>query len=329
MRFPVWASEHMRTHPLDGWRVTVIKSPSVSVGSSTNTASAETMAAIADAEVYFGYGVPASLIEAAPMLKWAHSMAAGVGASITPVLRKRGLAFTNSAGLYGEGMAETVLAGVLHFVRGLDVAVRQQAEAVWDQTSFPDPVNLVREVDELRVLVVGAGGIGGAVARRFSALGCGCVGIRRRPERGALPGFSHVVGPEALDDELTRADVVVIAAPATEATHELLNARRLALLPSGAIVVNVARGSLIEEAALLAALDRGQVRGAFLDVFRTEPLPADSLWWRHPRVLITPHVSGVSPRRQWTRAIALFEDNWRRWVAGEPLRNVVDLDAGY
>jgi phosphoglycerate dehydrogenase-like enzyme len=86
---------------------------------------------------------------------------------------------------------------------------------------------------------------------------------------------------------------------------------------------------LIDEEALLAALHAGRVRGAVLDVFQTEPLPRDSVWWHHPQVLITPHVSGVSPRRQWTRALELFEDNWRRWVAGEPLRNVVDLDAGY
>ncbi|HYW32837.1 MAG TPA: NAD(P)-dependent oxidoreductase, partial [Gemmatimonas sp.] len=173
------------------------------------------------------------------------------------------------------------------------------------------------------------GGIGSAVARRFTALGCSCTGVRRRPELGIPEGFSAIGGPDDLDRLLPDADVVVVAAPLTEASHATLDGRRLALLPDGAIVVNVARGGLIDDGALLVALGSGRLRGAVLDVFGTEPLPADSPYWQAPRVLITPHVSGVSPRRQWTRALDLFEDNWRRWVADRPLRNVVDLDAGY
>ncbi|MEQ1693629.1 MAG: D-2-hydroxyacid dehydrogenase [Gemmatimonas sp.] len=329
MRMPSWVADQLRDDVLDGWRLTIISSPSVSVGSGRNAASNETIAAIADAEVYFGYGVPEQLIEAAARLKWAHSMAAGVGGSISPAMRERGLLFTNSAGQYAEGIADTVLGGVIHFLRGLDIAVRQQAASTWDQTTFPlDSTNL-REIDECRVLVVGAGGIGSAVARRFSALGCTCTGVRRRPELGRPAGFGRVVGPAMLESELRTADVVVLTAPSTEATNQLLDGARLALLPLGAIVVNVARGSLVSEESLVEALDAGRIRGAVLDVFRTEPLPPDSIWWQHPRVLITPHVSGVSPRRQWERALELFEDNWRRWVAGDPLRNVVDLDAGY
>jgi phosphoglycerate dehydrogenase-like enzyme len=141
-------------------------------------------------------------------------------------------------------------------------------------------------------------------------------------------GFASIAGPDDLDRLLPEADVVVVAAPLTEQSAAMLDAGRLALLPPGAIVVNVARGALIDDAALVAALDNG-LRGAVLDVFSTEPLPADSPYWRHPRVLVTPHVSGVSPRRQWIRALDLFEDNWQRWAAGVPLRNVVDLDAGY
>lgn len=329
MRMPEWVADAFRARVPEGWRLTVISAPSVPVGGGADTISEETLAAVADAEVYFGYGIPGALVQAAPRLKWAHSMAAGVGGSISPALRAQGVTLTNSAGIYAEGIADTVLGGVIHFLRGLDVAVRQQAAATWDQTTFPRPETMMREVDEMRVLVLGAGGIGSAVARRFQALGCVCTGIRRRPELGPLPGFSRVAGPEALEAELPSADVVVVAAPSTSETNEVLNAARLALLPSGAIVVNVARGSLIHEESLLAALDSGRIRGAVLDVFQTEPLPADSVMWRHPRVLITPHVSGIAPKRQWERALVLFDDNWRRWVAGEPLRNVVDLDAGY
>jgi phosphoglycerate dehydrogenase-like enzyme len=273
--------------------------------------------------------VPASLVQAARALRWAHSASAGVTASITPALVTSGITLTNSAGVYGEAMADTVLAGVLHFVRGLDHAVHQQRTATWDKRPFQSPPFAVREVADLRVLVLGAGGIGTAVARRFAALGAVCTGVRRRVALGVPEGCARVVGPDGLDDALAEADVVVLAAPLTEASRGVMDARRLALLPSGAIVVNVARGALLDDDALLAALDDGTLRGACLDVFQREPLAAEHSFWRHPRVLVTPHVSGVSPARHWERALGLFEDNWRRWVAGEPLRNVVDLSAGY
>ncbi|MCC6245233.1 MAG: D-2-hydroxyacid dehydrogenase [Gemmatimonadaceae bacterium] len=334
MRLPLPVADQIVAMCPTSWRVTVVQSATVSGGDGTNTVSDETLAAVQDAEAYYGFGAPAAMLDAAPHMRWVHSAAAGVGASITPTLRARAAAdppvvFTNSAGLYGEPMADTILAGVLHFVRGLDVAVRQQAAARWEQRRFADGETEARELEDYRVLVVGAGGIGSAVARRFTALGVTCTGVRRRPELGVPPGFAAVVGPDDLDAALAAADILVIAAPATSSTQLLLDARRVALLPAGAIVVNVARGGLVEDEPLRAALDAGRLRGAVLDVFHTEPLPAESPWWQHPRVLITPHVSGVSPRRYWARALALFEDNWQRWIAGDPLRNVVDLDAGY
>lgn len=332
MRVPLWAAERITAAAPEGWDVVHIASPSKSIGSGSNMASDETLTAIAQAEAYLGYGVPAGLLAAAPPLRWAHSAAAGVGASVTPELRASGVIFTNSAGVYGEPMADTVLAGVLHFVRGLDFAVRQQAAGTWNQLPFIHRGGSeradVRELADHRVLIVGTGGIGTAVARRFSALGCRCVGVRRRPELGAPDGFARVVGAEGLDTELPDADVLVLAAPLTGGSAALLDARRLALLPAGAIVVNVARGALVFDDALLEALDRNHLRGAVLDVFNTEPLPVDNPYWQHPKVLVTPHVSGVSPQHWW-RVLELFEDNWRRWQTGTPLRNVVDLDAGY
>lgn len=329
MALPAWGLDRLRAATPPGWELVAIASPTESSGDGTNAVSAETMAAIPGAEAYFGYGLPASLVAAAPRLRWAHSASAGVGSSITPALLAAGLVFTNSAGVYAEAMADTVLAGILYFVRGLDHAVRLQRAGTWDKRPFQTPPFAVREVADLRVLVVGAGGIGSAVATRLQALGAVCTGVRRRPVLGVPAGFARVVGVEALEDVLAEADVLVLAAPLTAVSRGVMDARRLALLPHGAIVVNVARGALLDDDALVAALDAGRLRGAALDVFPEEPLSAGHACWAHPRVLVTPHISGVSPAHHWERALGLFEDNWRRWVAGEPLRNVVDPVAGY
>lgn len=329
MALPAWGAERLRANAPSGWEVVVIQSPTESSGDGTNTVSDETMAAVATAEAYFGYGLPAALVGAAPHLGWAHSASAGVGKSITPELLQRGLVFTNSAGVYAEAMADSVLAGVLHFTRGLDHAARLQRSATWDKGPFQRADFPIREIVELTVLVIGAGGIGSAVASRFAALGATCVGVRRRPELGVPAGFARVVGVDGVDAELPKANVVVLAAPLTATSRGVLDARRLGMLPHDAIIVNVARGALLDTQALLATLDSGRLRGAYLDVFTREPLEAESPLWGHPRVLITPHVSGVSPAHHWARALGLFEENWRRWVAGEGLRNVVDPSQGY
>ncbi len=329
MRLPAGARDRLIARTPEGWETVVVESPTISSGSGTSQPSDETLASIASAEAFFGYGVPTSLLGAAPQLRWAHSAAAGLGTTDTAAIKARGIAFTNSAGVYAEPIADTVLGGVLHFARGLDLAVRLQSESRWDQLPFTDGSNDIRELCEYRVLVIGAGGLGSAVARRFTVLGCRCIGVRRRPELGVPDGFAAVFGPDAIDGLLPEADVVVIAAPLTGESRAMMDAARFALLPAGAIVVNVARGDLIDDEALLAALRLGGLRGAVLDVFGTEPLPSASPFWQQPRVLVTPHVSGVSPTWRWSRALDLFEDNWKRWVSGEPLRNVVDLEAGY
>ncbi|MEP6764921.1 MAG: NAD(P)-dependent oxidoreductase [Gemmatimonadaceae bacterium] len=163
----------------------------------------------------------------------------------------------------------------------------------------------------------------------LSALGSRCYGVRRRPELGIPAGFENVVGFDEMQSILPFGDIAVITAPLTPATRKLMDAKRLALLPDGAIVVNVARGALLDEEALLCELDSERLRGAALDVFEGEPLQADSPFWKHPRVLVTPHVSGVSPERHWDRTLTLFEENWRLWSEGKALRNIVDAESGY
>jgi len=321
--------EAIRAAAPAGWEVRFVRGPTVSDGDGGAAPSADALDAVRDAEVYFGFGMSPPLFAAARRLRWIQSAAAGVAALLFPAMRDGPVVLTNSAGVHAEPIAEHVLGGLLYLVRCLDVAVSLQREARWDKEPFVGPAARVRELGECRALVVGTGGIGRAVGRRLAAMGVECVGLRRRPELGAPEGFVRVAGLDALERELRAADVVVLSAPLTPATDRLLTAERLDLLPADGIVVNVARGSLLDERALAERVRSGRLRGAVLDVFSQEPLPSASPLWELPQVLITPHVAAVSPRRFWERELALFFENWRRYRAGEPLLNTVDKQAGY
>jgi phosphoglycerate dehydrogenase-like enzyme len=331
---PVWnlpadAAARIRESAPPGWRVEVLCAPTVSDGDGGAPPSEEAMRAVAGAEAYFGYGIAPPLFAAARRLRWVHTAAAGVGSTLFPAMRASEVTVTNSAGIYAVPMAETVLGGLLWLLRGLDLAMGAQRRGAWDKAPFTGEGSPLREVAECRPLIVGTGGIGSELARRLTALGATCTGIRRRPALGAPEGFARVAPPDALDAELPLHDVLVLAAPATEETRELVTAARLDRLPWGAIVVNVARGALLDEDALAARVAAGRLRGAVLDVFRREPLPAESPLWGLASVVVTPHVSGVSPRAFWRRELDLFIDNWHRFARGEPMRNVVDKAAGY
>ncbi|HEY3286415.1 MAG TPA: D-2-hydroxyacid dehydrogenase [Gemmatimonadaceae bacterium] len=329
-RLPDAVADRIRAAAPSGWEVADVRSDNDALDGSPRGPSPEAMAAVADAEVYFGWGMPAPLFHAASRLKWVQSALAGTGALLAiPALRDGPCLFTNAAGIYGPPIAEHVLAGVMHFTRGFDLAETRRATGQWDQAAFGTPAAAVREVGELRVLVIGAGGLGSEIGARFAALGARVTGLRRVVAKGCPPGFARVAGLEALDAELPEADVVVLAAALTDETRNLLDARRLAVLPEHAIVVNVARGTMVDEEALHAALLSGHLRGAVLDVFAREPLAPESPLWQLRHVLVTPHVSGVSPRRLWDRLAALFLGNWQAYVEGRPLRNLVDKHIGY
>ncbi|GJG84996.1 phosphoglycerate dehydrogenase [Gemmatimonadetes bacterium T265] len=328
------SADRLRDAAPAGWSVEIVATPAISDGDGGVSVAPELAAAVREAEVYFGFGISEALLDTAPVLRWVQSAAAGVGSLPRAALAARDIKLTNAAGVMAIPIAEHVVGGVLHFLRGFDVAVAQQRAATWDRAPWVQPREggrdaRPRELGECRVVIVGVRGIGAAVAARCAAFGATCVGVRRDASGGAPPGFARVVAADALDAVLGEADVLVLAAPATAATRGLLDRRRIGLLPTGAIVANAGRGSLVDEPALTEALGAGRLRGAVLDVFAEEPLPAASPLWGLANVLITPHVSATSPGRFWSRMLPLFLDNWTRWDRGAPLRNVVDLEAGY
>ncbi len=326
-RMPPVVADAIREALGPGWEVVFVQAPAASDGDG-GSGSPEAVAAARGAEIYVGYGVPPGVVAAGKgTLQWAHSGTAGVGASL-PHLAGTGVVLTNSAAVHAEPIADWALAAIAYFARGLDRMREFQAAGQWGRPAFADLEVRVRELGELRLGVFGLGGIGGAIARRGVALGMRVAGVRRRPARSGPTGVRWVGGLADLPRLAAESDCLVIAAPHTAETRGAVSRAVLERLPHDAIVVNVSRGTLLDETALLAVLDASRVRGAALDVFAAEPLPPGHPFWRHPRVLVSPHVAAVTARF-WERETGLIVENIRRYLAGSPLTNTVDLEAGY
>lgn len=326
-RIPPAAVQAIRAVLATGWEVVEVAAPAASDGDG-GAGTPEALAAARGAEIYVGYGVPAGVVAAGKgTLRWAHSGTAGVGATL-PHLAGTGIVLTNSASVHAEPIADWAIAAVGYFARGLDRMREFQAAEHWARREFAGLEIPVREFGGLRLGVFGLGGIGGAIARRAAALGMRVAGVRRRPERGGPPGVAWVGGLRDLPRLAAESDCLVIAAPHTDQTRGAVTRAVLERLPQDAIVVNVSRGTLLDETALLDLLDVSRLRGAALDVFAVEPLPAGHPLWRHPRVLVSPHVAAVTARF-WERETGLIVENIRRYLAGSPLANTVDPEAGY
>lgn len=310
------------------FEVVVVSSPAVSDGDG-GPGLPEAEAAARGAEVYIGYGVPEGVARAAHgTLRWAHSASAGVGSTLTPAFLATGAKLTNSRGIHAVPMAEWVIAAVGMCLRGLLWAVGGQREGRWLKEAVTDRSLPVREFSGTRIGILGLGGIGSEIARRAVALGMEVRAVRRHPGKRRPKGVLWVGGPGSLAKLARMSDVLVIAAPETAETKGLVGASVLSALPRGAFVINVSRGSLLDESALLEHLASGHVAGCVLDVFAEEPLPEGHPFWGHPRVVVSPHVSAVSDRF-WDRQTALLVENIRRYKRGARLINLVDLKAGY
>ncbi|MBM4185269.1 MAG: D-2-hydroxyacid dehydrogenase [Gemmatimonadetes bacterium] len=341
---PAWVPKELEAALPAGWELVVIGEETSGAGDGAARVHPLVVEAVRDAEIYFGYGIPAELLAAGPELRWVHSGAAGVAKSLTPEMLASPVVFTNSAKVHAPPISETVLAMILFFGRGLDFAVEGMRRGEWWVAPFYAADTPMRELAGSTVGLVGYGGIGREVARRVASLGARVIALRRRQSAaadallepvqggGSLAAHLEVVyGAEGLGSLLDRSDVVVVTAPETPETRGLLGARELARMKRGALLVNVARGRIVDEAALVSALTAGKLRGAGLDVFGREPLPGDDPFWRLPNVLITPHVSGVTAGF-WRRETDLIVRNLRRYLAESPAaewENVVDKHAGY
>lgn len=325
--YPAWAAQAIAAAFPAGWQLVDITEPADARGDGGGV-SAEACTAIADAEIYFGYGFPRELFDAADRskLKWVHSGTAGIGSALYPEFVASDVAFTNSAGIHGPPMAETALAMILHFARGLDIATRAQPNAQWTKSEFEQP-GLLREIAGATLGIHGFGGIGRELAWRAGALGMKVIATRRS-NRAGPPDVELLRGADALGTILQRSDYLVIAAPSTPDTKDSIGPAELRRMKPDAIFINVSRGDIVDESALADALVHGRLRGAGLDVFATEPLSPDSPLWHLPNVLITPHVSATTTEF-WRRETDLIVENVGRYLDGRPLRNAVDKHAGY
>ncbi len=274
-----------------------------------------------DADVMVGWAVPREVVQRAARLRWIHSTAAGVDQLLHPEVIQRGTLVTGSRGIHATSISEHVLALALAHSRRLPQAIRHQAARRWDRAS-----TMGWELAGQTMGILGLGAIGRALAARAAALGMRVIGTKRTP--AALPGVERVLGPDGLEEVLRDSDVLVIILPLTAETRGLIGARELALMKPTAFLINVARGAVVSERALIEALRAGRLAGAGLDVFEREPLPQDSPLFGMEQVIMTPHVSGAVPG-YYDRAIPLFCENLRRYLAGEPLLNVVDPARGY
>jgi phosphoglycerate dehydrogenase-like enzyme len=265
------------------------------------------------------------LLSRAPALRWVHSAAAGVERLLVPAARARGLWITNARGVFSRPIAEYVLMMVLAVSRRLPQLLELQAERTWQPLEG-------RELQDVTLGIVGYGSIGRAVAELAAPFGPRVMAMRRdptpRPGEPPPPAGIELRGPEAFGDLLAASDFVVLALPLTPETEDLVDDRALALMKRTAWLLNVARGRLIVDRALLRALQEGRLGGAVLDVFRDEPLSPSSPFYELPNAIITPHTAWSSGR-VLDRSVELFADNLHRFAAGMPLLNSVDARAGY
>ena len=259
------------------------------------------------------------LITTHPRLDWIHTGSTGVDHILTPAFRSRAITLTSSRGVHAPSIAEWVVAAILHVEKRLDLIETQQKERTWKQIE-------VSELSSREVVILGGGAIGGEIARRLSPFGCSITVVTRSGQSDAAAG--RTVRSERLGDVAANADWLIVAVPLTPETRAVIDASLLGRMRPSARIVNVARGEIIDERALEAALVEGRIAGAVLDVFEKEPLPGESPLWSLENVLVLPHTTWKSPETR-ERQLALFVRNVLLRSEGRTMENIVDVQRGY
>ena len=280
-----------------------------------------------DTNIFVGYSLRAEQLIHARELKWIHSTAAGVAQLMYPELRQSGITVTNASGIFSVPMAEHTMGLILTMARNFPDSVRYQDQSKWSVQDLWNKAQHLTEINGSVLLIVGYGSIGRELAGRAKAFDMRVWGVARSGA-GDATHAEKILPVSQLNEALPDADYVVISAPETAETRHLIGAEQIARMKRGARLINVARGSLLDEAALLNALESGALGGAALDVTTTEPLPGQSPLWRAPNLLITPHTSAIS-ERLWLRETELFLKLLDEWFDGKQLSNRVDFSRGY
>ena len=278
-----------------------------------------------DADAIVGWRLTTEQLANSPQLQWLQTTSAGVERVLTPEMIDRGIVITNASGVHSVSISEHVMAMMLAFARCLPLLMRNQQRHVWRDENLRDRVF---EIYQQTLMVVGMGDIGIALGDRAAGFGMRVVGVRRRTDLPRPDSFADVVSTDDLASRISQADHVAVCLPLTDETRGLVDARVIGAMRQGAYIYNIGRGAIIDQEALVQALQDGRLGGAGLDVTDPEPLPADSPLWDMPNVLITAHTAGSSPA-YWERASEIVVENVRRWQARESLVNVIDVEHGY
>jgi phosphoglycerate dehydrogenase-like enzyme len=284
-------------------------------------------AALPQAEAAFAAFVDRDIVGPLTRLRWVQVPAAGVGHVLSEELIASPIQLTSARGVRARAIAEHVLALALALARQLHTAVRRQAARQWALDEL-EASGTIRTLQSRRMGIIGLGSIGTEIASVAAAFGMRVSAIRKRLDQPVPSGVDEVMPPERLNDLLAKSDVVVLSAPLTAETRQLINREALGHIKRGAVMINIGRGRLIDDEAVIEALRDGRLGGAGLDVFTREPLDPASPYWDLPNVIVTPHISG-GMEDYWTPLVALFAENLRRFERGEPLLNLVDKQAGY
>jgi len=286
----------------------------------TVAAEKEDIESVEDAEIIFGPFDRETLLQA-KRLKWVQVPSAGVDRTMSPDFIGSEVVLTSSSGIHRTPMSEIAVAMMLMLAKRLHKFMRFQLERRWERI-VPD------ELAGKTLGILGLGNVGMETAWKAKCLGMKVLALDRQRRMRRPTYVDRLVGPEDLDFLLSESDYLVVAVPLTKETYHMIAERELRLLKPSAHVINIARGAVVDNNALVKALKEGWIAGAGLDVFEEEPLPKDSPFWELENVIITPHIGGAMPQYE-DRAVEIFCENLRRYLANRPLLNEIDKEAGY